>query len=642
MGFFKLAWLAIYTLILSATALVTPERVEERWNKQDNVQRLTLTLTWGPGAPDGNNRDLIYTNGQFPGPSLVFDENDQVEITVLNLMPFNATVHWHGLLMEDTNYSDGVPGLTQKPIEPRSSYIYRFSASPPGTYWYHSHTRATLLDGLYGAIYIRPKAGSPAPWSLISNSTKDIKAMTAAAADPTLVVVSDWNKFTSWDYLAAEEASNLDIFCRDSVLINGKGSVYCPGLDYLIPFVPEQLAATLDNQTVTDKGCLPFVYGTEGPYLPGNPSAIPPGLQSGCVASNGSVPVVEVDASSGWVSVNLVMAATFMSSAVSIDDHDLWIYEVDGHYIEPYKAQAVFMYPGERYAAMVKVDKKPGDYTLRAPASISQIFAAYGIFRYKNSPPKTRSTLQAGVIPTGGYVNYGGEPTAENVTILDGGYTHLPPFPPTPPAQESDDMFVFSLGRFTAPWKWTFSGKQLMPTDASAYDPILYDPHNDIAMNPNLTIRTTNGSWVDLVLRVGALPGEPQEINHAIHKHGSKMWFIGQGTGIWNYSSVAEGIAAEPESFNLVNPTYRDTIMTTFTGSAWFVLRYQVTNPGAWLLHCHVEIHLAGGMGIAILDGVDKWPQIPPEYALNQNGYPVGGHNYNWGGWGDIGYYGGH
>jgi len=40
--------------------------------------------------------------------------------------------------MQDTPWSDGVPGLTQKPIEPGQSYVYKFKAYPPGQYWYVS------------------------------------------------------------------------------------------------------------------------------------------------------------------------------------------------------------------------------------------------------------------------------------------------------------------------------------------------------------------------------------------------------------------------------------------------------------------------------------------------------------------------
>jgi hypothetical protein len=37
--------------------------------------------------------------------------------------------------MQDTPWSDGVPGLSQTPIEPGESYVYRFTAYPPGQYW---------------------------------------------------------------------------------------------------------------------------------------------------------------------------------------------------------------------------------------------------------------------------------------------------------------------------------------------------------------------------------------------------------------------------------------------------------------------------------------------------------------------------
>jgi hypothetical protein len=43
-------------------------------------------------------------------------------------------------------------------------------------------------------------------------------------------------------------------------------------------------------------------------------------------------------------------------------------------------------------------------------------------------------------------------------------------------------------------------------------------------------------------------------------------------------------------------------------------LRYHVENPGAFLFHCHMQTHMAGGMAVAMLDGVDKWPEVPQQY----------------------------
>jgi FtsP/CotA-like multicopper oxidase with cupredoxin domain len=56
-----------------------------------------LELTWGKGSPDGFERDMIYINGQHPGPLLDICQNDWVEIEVSNLMPFNSSIHAHGM-----------------------------------------------------------------------------------------------------------------------------------------------------------------------------------------------------------------------------------------------------------------------------------------------------------------------------------------------------------------------------------------------------------------------------------------------------------------------------------------------------------------------------------------------------------------
>jgi FtsP/CotA-like multicopper oxidase with cupredoxin domain len=68
------------------STLVTSALVKKDW-----------TITWEPGAPNGQERNMIKINGQFPGPTILCDEEDDIEVTVHNKMPFNTTVHWHGL-----------------------------------------------------------------------------------------------------------------------------------------------------------------------------------------------------------------------------------------------------------------------------------------------------------------------------------------------------------------------------------------------------------------------------------------------------------------------------------------------------------------------------------------------------------------
>ena len=39
-----------------------------------------INLTWETRAPDGQPRNVILTNGQFPGPQLNLDYGDDVEV----------------------------------------------------------------------------------------------------------------------------------------------------------------------------------------------------------------------------------------------------------------------------------------------------------------------------------------------------------------------------------------------------------------------------------------------------------------------------------------------------------------------------------------------------------------------------------
>lgn len=44
--------------------------------------RHEMTLTWELGAPNGQVREMIKMNGQFPGPTFVWDEDDDVEVFI--------------------------------------------------------------------------------------------------------------------------------------------------------------------------------------------------------------------------------------------------------------------------------------------------------------------------------------------------------------------------------------------------------------------------------------------------------------------------------------------------------------------------------------------------------------------------------
>lgn len=55
----------------------------------------------------------------------------------------------------------------------------------------------------------RPKQDMTELWAKVSGEDEDIKAMDAAAAQPELLLLSDWSRFTSDETWSANEASKL-------------------------------------------------------------------------------------------------------------------------------------------------------------------------------------------------------------------------------------------------------------------------------------------------------------------------------------------------------------------------------------------------------------------------------------------------
>jgi FtsP/CotA-like multicopper oxidase with cupredoxin domain len=100
----------------------------------------------------------VYTyNGSVPGPQIRVKQGDRVIIHFKNELPEPTTIHWHGYPVP--NSQDGVPGVTMNAVKPGETYTYEFTATVPGTYWYHSHQEsAKQVDkGLYGTFIVEPK-----------------------------------------------------------------------------------------------------------------------------------------------------------------------------------------------------------------------------------------------------------------------------------------------------------------------------------------------------------------------------------------------------------------------------------------------------------------------------------------------------
>ena len=111
----------------------------------------------------GKPKRAIAVNGQIPMPTLTFTEGDTAEIYVHNELNEETSLHWHGIFLP--NQYDGVPNLTQMPIKPQTTHLYRFAIIQHGTHWYHSHTGLQEQIGMYGSMILLKKGEGISPLS---------------------------------------------------------------------------------------------------------------------------------------------------------------------------------------------------------------------------------------------------------------------------------------------------------------------------------------------------------------------------------------------------------------------------------------------------------------------------------------------
>lgn len=144
-------------------------------------------------------------------------------------------------------------------------------------------------------------------------------------------------------------------------------------------------------------------------------------------------------------------------------------------------------------------------------------------------------------------------------------------------------------------------------TDDVPEEPYLVSLYKDDGIEFPSMERALKNNGLDLV--TGAFPAEIGEVleiviqntgadsggldAHPWHAHGSHYWDIGSGNGVYD---------AEANELDLIgtNPIRRDTTMLyryaavtgNGTDAGWRAWRLRVTEPGVWMIHCHILQHM--------------------------------------------------
>ncbi|PQQ13635.1 L-ascorbate oxidase [Prunus yedoensis var. nudiflora] len=165
-------------------------------------------------SPDCFKKLVITINGGTPGPKILAQQGDTIVVELKNsLLTENVAIHWHGIRQIGTPWSDGTEGVTQCPILPGDTFIYKFVVDRAGSYLYHAHYGIQREAGLYGSITVSVPNGESEPFAY----DYDIG-----------IILNDW--FHKSTYEQAAGLSSIPFVWvgePQSLLINGRGRFNC-------------------------------------------------------------------------------------------------------------------------------------------------------------------------------------------------------------------------------------------------------------------------------------------------------------------------------------------------------------------------------------------------------------------------------
>ncbi|KAA0060019.1 hypothetical protein IC582_027571 [Cucumis melo] len=499
--------------------------------------------------------NIITVNGQFPGPTLAVRDGDSLVIKVVNAARYNVSLHWHGIRQLRNPWADGPEFITQCSIKPGGSYTYRFTIEgQEGTLWWHAHSR-WLRATVYGALIIYPKLASPHPFVM---PKKEFPLLLGEWFDRDPISVLRQALFTG----AAPNVS-------DAYTINGQ-----PGDFYICSKKETMRLAVNSGETIL---------------------------------------------------LRIINSALNQELFFSIANHQMTVVAVDAAYTKPFATNVIMIGPGQTTDVLVTANQPPAYYYMAATAYNTAQNAPFdnttttAILQYNNLPPQQNPRPILAQLP-----NFNDTPTAtrftdqlrsphrvsvplhidENLFFTVGLGLNNCTNPNSPRCQgPNGTRFTASINNVSFVFPKSNSIMQayyqgvpgVFTADFPPFPPLQFDYTGNVSRGLWQPRRGTKayklkyGSSVQIVLQDTSIV-TPE--NHPMHLHGYHFYVVGSGFGNFNPRT-------DPARFNLIDPPVRNTIGTPTGG--WVAIRFIADNPGAWLMHCHIDSHLAWGLAMVFL-----------------------------------------
>ncbi|MFC9943474.1 multicopper oxidase family protein [Streptomyces pratensis] len=388
----------------AADRYVTPDGPEvldaETRRGSGPLRQVALTATASRFELGGGLTVPTWAYGdRLPGDAIRVTAGDTLELALANHLPQATTMHWHGLSLR--NDMDGVPGLTQQPVEPGAQFTYRFAVTHPGTHWIHPHSGVQLDRGLYAPL-------------IVEDPREPL------AYDREWIVVLD-------DWLDGVDGSTPDAVLDE--LTKGRGGSH---------------DAAGHGTAATTGGDAPsrLLAGARSPLLGGHAGdvAYPHYLVNGRRSESPSV----FEARPGdRIRLRVINAGGETAFRLALGGHRMTVTHTDGFPVRHTETDALLLGMGERYDVLVTAGD--GVFPLTALAE-GKGASALGVLR-----------TAAGALPPAGV-----RPTELNGELVTAGRL-APDESVALPEREPDRTVRMTLTGSMEAYDWAFDGKRYDP-----------------------------------------------------------------------------------------------------------------------------------------------------------------------------------
>ena len=503
------------------------------------------------------------------------------------------TIHFHGMHHTCNTWMDGVPFLSQCPVNPESSFTYRFVASPAGTHWYHGHVGFQRMDGLFGNLIVhsaQPTVGRYYPVNVIDwwhQPGEVIRVDDSDHGGP-----GEYVEFLGTRRRGTDNSLTSRVI-HYSTLVNGRGRTTSKTKPFPFDVFDVQKGEATRFHLVHT--------GAEHPY------------------------------------------------EVSIDAHSLTVVGFEAGPIKPLTVDSFIIMPGQSVVFDLTLVKKQGHYWMRfvslgdssgtdtPPDGI--IHGGRAIIKYNNtlqirnpkSKPKKCTPDNPCVVlncPMSSFppdlhkhcLHLNDVESALSQNYLDEHFGLN--------CEPDEEHFLHIEFGGGAPINGINFVKPSVPFSQDYEDKIVPCDEEECITGCSCThmIKVAKGKIIQLVLT------SRLRINHPIHLHGYSFAVV--KTGYATLDNTTGRIVAINRDFkcankeclhttwrggrpdvNTVLPPIRNTVIAPSNG--YVVIRFRANNLGYWFMHCHFPFHLDLGMALVVQVGEKEEITPPP------NGFPT-------------------